>query len=447
CHPVNGQDQHIADSLARIYRTNTFKGNEKLELLRNLTFNEVNDLKLSLQYAEELISLSAELKNDLYLCRGYLQKGNKHRLLGNLDESLVALFKSVSAAQQAKYIQGVGSAFVAIGDTYSAANNHQNAMVYYYKAIDVLKNSAKNKADSIALGGAISNAGDAFLDNKNFDSALIYFNRAGEIFDKVDYTTGKAYNLGNNGMVYAQIGQDKLAEKSINEAIPMLEKLEDYYPISVYLLSLSDIYLARGDISTALGYATRSLNLAKKYHLNEQVSEANLKLSDLYSRKGNIGLSFNFYKEHILYRDSLNDIKSVQKMYDLRTDFEVSQMQTKFDMAKQVSRNQRNMILSLVTILGLITVLSVTLLHHYKTITKEKKLSESLLLNILPAETAAELKQNGKVHAVKFEQVTVLFTDFIEFSKLAEKIDPEQLVQSIDFYFTKFDEITTRYGL
>jgi adenylate cyclase len=103
--------------------------------------------------------------------------------------------------------------------------------------------------------------------------------------------------------------------------------------------------------------------------------------------------------------------------------------------------------LFLVITLGLTTILLGTLYWYYRTISKEKKRSESLLLNILPAETAKELKRHGKVDAVKIDEVTVLFTDFVAFSKLAEQQEPEQLVKSIDFYFKGFDEITTKHGL
>jgi adenylate cyclase len=51
------------------------------------------------------------------------------------------------------------------------------------------------------------------------------------------------------------------------------------------------------------------------------------------------------------------------------------------------------------------------------------------------------------VKALKFDSDTALFTDFKEFTKLAEQREPEKLVESIDFYFKKFDEITTKYGL
>jgi class 3 adenylate cyclase len=440
---VSGQDQKVADSLVKIYREDTLENTAKLELLRNLSFNEVNDLKLALQYAEELINLFSQQGNNLYLYRGYLQKGNKKRLLGDLDEALAAYFKSGVVAGKANYLPGEGSAYSAIADIYSISNNHHNATLYYNKAIATLRLSD----DSIALAAAISNAGDEFLNNKIYDSALLYFKESEIIFERVNYLIGKGYSLGNIGMVYANTGENYLAEKNINEAIRILEELEDYYPICVYLISMCDIYLDKGDDRTAMSYAQRSLQLAQQYGLKEQISDANLKLSELYEKAGNPVESFKYYKNHITYRDSVNNIKSVQKMADLRTDYEVSQKQTEVDLLNQEKRNQQIKVLSLGIILSLTTILLGALYWYYRTISKEKKRSERLLLNILPAETAKELKLTGKVDAVKFDQVTVLFTDFVAFSKLAEHEEPEQLVKSIDFYFKGFDEITTKYGL
>jgi adenylate cyclase len=437
------QDQKLADSLVKIYKADTLRGVARLELLRNLSFNEVNDLQLALKYAGELISLSAKEGNEFYLHHGYFQKGNKKRLLGDMEEALDAYFKSGEAARKAKSLKGEGSVYGAIADIYSISNNHNNAMLYYNKAIATLRQFK----DSIALASAISNAGDEFLNNKNYDSALIYFKESGLIFEKVNYLMGKGYSKGNIGMVYANIGAKELAEKNLNDAIQILSSLEDYYPICVYLISMSDIYQERGDHQTALNYVKRSLELAQKYGLKEQISDANLKLSELYEKAGNTGESLKYYKSHIVFRDSVNNIRSVQKMADLRTDYEVAQKQVEVDLLNQEKRNQHIIVLSLLIILGLASIILVTLYWFYRLISKEKKISESLLLNILPAETARELKRFGKVEAVKFDQVTVLFTDFVEFSKYAEFVEPEQLVRSIDFYFKGFDEITTKYGL
>lgn len=443
CHPTSGQDQKVADSLAKIYKADTARGVAKMELLRKLAFNEARDLKLGLGYAEELIALSTEQGNFLYLHRGYFQKGNIKRLMGDLDEALAALIKSIEAARKANYAKGEGNGYGAVADIYAVSNNHPNARLYYTKAIVSLRQAG----DSISLASAISNSGDEFLNNHIYDSALLCFREAEKIFANVNYEIGKAYCQGNIGMVYANIGENELAEKNINEAITILQQSEDYYPICVYLISMSGIYQEKGESKTALNYATRSLELAQKYGLKDQISDANLKLSELYEKAGDKDNSLKYYKNYIVYRDSVNDIKSVQKMADLRTDYEVSQKQVEVDLLNQQTRNQKIINLSLFIILGLATVILGTLFWYYRAISREKKRSENLLLNILPAETAKELKLNGKVDAVKFDEVTVLFTDFVEFTKVAEHVEPEQLVKSIDFYFKRFDEISTKYGL
>lgn len=73
--------------------------------------------------------------------------------------------------------------------------------------------------------------------------------------------------------------------------------------------------------------------------------------------------------------------------------------------------------------------------------------SEHLLLNILPFQTAQELKKFGKAEARFFEEVTVMFTDFRGFTQIAEKLTPAELVEEIDVCFKEFDRIISQYGI
>jgi class 3 adenylate cyclase/tetratricopeptide (TPR) repeat protein len=77
----------------------------------------------------------------------------------------------------------------------------------------------------------------------------------------------------------------------------------------------------------------------------------------------------------------------------------------------------------------------------------ERKRSDKLLLNILPEETAAELKEKGSATPRHYEQVSVLFTDFVGFTKIAEKLTPQELVLELDKCFLEFDKIIDRYHL
>ena len=70
-----------------------------------------------------------------------------------------------------------------------------------------------------------------------------------------------------------------------------------------------------------------------------------------------------------------------------------------------------------------------------------------MLLNILPQDTAAELKKYGKAKARHYNFASVLFTDFKGFTQFAEQVSSKDLVKEIDFCFSHFDDIIEKYGL
>ena len=444
------QDQKIADSLRVIYLENTLEGPDKLKLLKDLSFNEVNDLALATEYADELIALSTSQGNYKLLSGGHLQKGNIQRLKGNLQVALTEFFKSREAARKAGFEGGEGTANMAIADVYSEMGNSDNARTYYNTAITLLRKTE----DSISLASALLNAGDEYLNTKKYDSAILYFDESGIIFKKQKYLIGTAYNMGNLGMVYAEKGQDSLALFNMNQAISILEDLEDFYPISVYLTYISDIYSKRNNLDIALNYSLRSLELAQKYGLKNQISDANLQLSKLYEQNGDFSSSNKYFKNYVIYRDSVQNIEAIEKMANLRTEFEISQKQAEVDLLNAQKRTQKIVVISTISALVLILMLALGLLRRNrfikrtnKIIEEEKNRSENLLLNILPEQTAQELKEVGKVKAKRFDSVSVLFTDFKNFTNYAENLEPEFLVESVDFYFSKFDDIIEKHGL
>jgi class 3 adenylate cyclase len=80
-----------------------------------------------------------------------------------------------------------------------------------------------------------------------------------------------------------------------------------------------------------------------------------------------------------------------------------------------------------------------------KIIAQEQARSDGLLLNILPKRIAEELKNQGKAQARRFDQVTVLFSDFVNFTHIAEQLSPEELVEELDKCFKAFDYIIKQY--
>ncbi|MCD1117846.1 adenylate/guanylate cyclase domain-containing protein [Chryseobacterium turcicum] len=78
---------------------------------------------------------------------------------------------------------------------------------------------------------------------------------------------------------------------------------------------------------------------------------------------------------------------------------------------------------------------------------KEKQKTENLLLNILPHEVAEELKENGSSEAKYYDEVSVLFTDFVNFTQSSEKMGAEKMLVELNECFTAFDMIMEKHGL
>jgi adenylate cyclase len=111
-------------------------------------------------------------------------------------------------------------------------------------------------------------------------------------------------------------------------------------------------------------------------------------------------------------------------------------------------------------LLRVYNLLEVRLLHLemkrlYDRVLKEQKVSERLLLNVLPASIAERLNGRPEVIADSFtdiiadtfKDVTVVFADIVEFTKFSESVSVKVLVEVLNEIFSRFDDIAERRGL
>jgi class 3 adenylate cyclase len=78
---------------------------------------------------------------------------------------------------------------------------------------------------------------------------------------------------------------------------------------------------------------------------------------------------------------------------------------------------------------------------------QEKEKTEALLSNVLPKNTADEIIAKGKATKIKYNFVTVLFSDIQGFTRIAEEMNPEVLIDELDKFFFHFDTVVEKYGI
>jgi len=171
-------------------------------------------------------------------------------------------------------------------------------------------------------------------------------------------------------------------------------------------------------------------------------------LAEMEEEVNNYKSALNFTKQH-------NSLQIEQILNSKNTDLAVLGQKIEYQQIEKIRQLEEEKkrtrtfynYLALIGSLFVFIVVSFIVYRQYRLTRKEKDRSDNLLLNILPKQTANELKEYGHTTAKKFKNATVFFCDIVSFTKIAEKLTPEELVKEIDTYFREFDAIMARYGV
>jgi class 3 adenylate cyclase len=168
-------------------------------------------------------------------------------------------------------------------------------------------------------------------------------------------------------------------------------------------------------------------------------------------QRGDTLQSFRYLEEYHIIQDSISLMDKRARTATYEIEKQTHQKEDEIVQLETQKTTQRNYYLVSGAFLLLLVIGSIGRLRYIsrtkKILNAEKKKSEELLLNILPYETAEELKRDGSAKAKRYEEVTVMFTDFKNFTQASEQMSAEDLVKILHFYFSEFDRIISSYNI
>ena len=296
----------------------------------------------------------------------------------------------------------------------------EEARVLYYKSLEGLdQKDDLNNSHTSYFNIAIANY---YLDN--LDSVEVYVNRslAGAKQANDIVTQTRVYNF------MAALSEDNKTKLA-------------YVDSSIYLARTNGLI---ADLIDFLENKTTALEEAGRYQEAYDILwDAKFYKDTIYNKQTSTALALN-----VKYASAQKDLE-IKNLEIKRKETELKNEKFKSD--------QNRMYFGIIVLLGLLLVVSLRFFDVKKTknilreknsiITKEKDKSDELLLNILPSEVAEELKEKGYGDARDFENATVLFTDFKEFTNSSSVLPAKELVKEVNTYFKKFDEIVEKHGV
>ena len=262
------------------------------------------------------------------------------------------------------------------------------------------------------------------------------------------------YTLNDIGEVYQKRGDFATAIKYHTMAYDKAKKLDAKVDMAISLKQLARTYQKKKDLKQAVVTYKQAMDLARSVDANLELKEIFEGLANAYSELRDYTNAFQYQTMLIGIKDTLYDAATADKLKNLVFDFELEKKQAKIDLLNKDAQiqeqelNRQKLVRNgFVGGFAVVLLFAGVFLRQRNRISKEKKRSDELLLNILPEETAEELKATGTAKAKSFDSVSVLFTDFKNFTQASELLSAEELVQEINYCYSEFDRIVTRYGI
>ncbi|HFA52160.1 MAG TPA: tetratricopeptide repeat protein [Bacteroidetes bacterium] len=389
----------------------------------------------------------------LLLRTGYIYHDNEDIIM-----ALKYYQKCLKISEEINDLDGIGSVYNEFGSIYLREEEYAKALDYYQKVI-AINNQLDSENDNSAI---YLNIGSVYLEQKDYTQAFDYFQKGLAIYKKNGDKLGIASALGGIGDLYIEQGNYKKALAYLQRSLNISEQIDDAQGSVSNLLGIGDIYAIKGKHFKSIEYCKKGQDLAERLgDLDGQVFSCDC-LYKAYKAVGKSNKALVQLERMLLLTDSLKTEETVKKIQsmefakirlsdslaqvekDLRTD-----MLHKDEVRKK--ENNRNIAIGFG---AFFLILAGGFYSRWRYVTKskaiiqkEKERSENLLLNILPAEIAEELKEKGSAEARDFDMVSILFSDFVGFTQTAEKLSAKELIAEINHCFMAFDNICEKYAV
>lgn len=406
-------------------------------------------------YTEEL-KIQQELGNKKRIASGYMQVGSACFYIGNYPLALENYLKGLKIAEEIKDRITTCKISNNIGLLYGNSGDKQEALKYYFAALKAYE----ELGDQEGVAKECVGIGNIYYSMRNFTDALLYFRKSLAIALETGKKKLAATCYNDIGEVYIETGNYNDALQNLLHGLKLSDETGDSY-LAVHInkgIGWTFFHLKKWD--EAGKYLNLALVKARENGLIEGLEQCYYRLSCLDSAMGNFKSSMENYKLFILFRDSIMNGETSQKIARQKIEYEFDKTQ-KLEKAERARKDLRQSIIRYSFLGGLIVAIGFLLVvlkqrnkiraqrmiseDEKKKAEAEKERSEKLLLNILPAEVAEEIKRYGHSHAKTFSMVTVMFTDFKDFTLVSERYSAELLVAEIDYCFSAFDTIIQKY--
>lgn len=419
------------------------------------------EYKIARSHYENALEIREGLGDSLAIARSYSNLGEINYYQGNFTESLPFLLNGLRIREKFEDSTAIAHSYLLLGILEEATGNYQAALDYYDLGLPLahLRNSPR------MLAVYYNYIGRGWRKLEVYDKALAAHSRSKSYLDQIHDPVGLSDYYNNMGSIFRRKGEFGQALDYFFEASHIHEELNDKEGLADGYNDIAKTFGQIGKYDQALHYVSKALEIAKRAGLLDDIRYAYSVYEGIYKSQGDFESALEYSHKVEAIKDSLMNIEKIEQANRLKVQYEreaLKLQEANFQKDQDLQEERaRSIFVSLSSVLILLLAFALFSYNRYRMKNKanrdleekneeldlERRRSDALLLNILPEETANELKITGMAKPRSYDEVSVLFCDFKGFTMISEILSPEELIAELDYCFKAFDEIMEEYGI
>ncbi len=422
-------------------------------------YNDMGDMVNSVRSHRESFDLYSELADTLRMARVLVNTGEVLQSGGIYEEAYNEMDKARQLLNRQPDRRVLAGVTTIMGHVRFELDMYEPARNLYRQALEMrLEIPDVDPAD---LAESWNNLGNILDELGNIDSAILCYETALGIYDDLRDDLGKASVFTNLGDAYKHKKDYEKAMFYLTKAENIRREIDDQPGLAETYNVINDVVFRMGRVEESLEYIRKYYEIAVETKDLKYQQRAFRDFSRAYAALGDFSKAYTY---RVLYDSLRYDMldEDRTKIFERKDALFVDE-KNKNEVERQKQALERERLVTYALLGGALALaLLVALLFNRNrlrarankaladknvVIEQEKERADKLLKNILPATVAEELKANNSVQPVRYDSVSVLFTDFKGFTQIAENMSPEDLVAELDACFRLFDSICDKYGL
>jgi signal transduction histidine kinase/FixJ family two-component response regulator len=329
----------------------------------------------------------------IFLADAINNRGFAHKSRGETKETLADYFECLKIREEIGYQSGIASSFNNLSHVFSVQGDTVRALNYLQKSLEI----RKTLNDQHGIAQSLSNMGQLYLGRKNINAALFCLEQSISIFKTLEGKTGLDKALTNIGDIHFVQKEYEMARNNFEESLLLLRQAEDEENVAYTILKIADIDFIENNLKNSEKRAKEVLAIAINKQYTNVESLCYELLSNIFDKKGNTKLAFEYYKKHIEIQIKIKNVNVQNQLAKYQFEYETAKeevlKQNQIEESKKNTRQQRILYIMLIAFLAI----SVAVLYYISYLrAKANKSLEEKNRQVELARMRAEESENYK---------------------------------------------------